>query len=314
MKDYLVAGGAGFIGTNLVRRLLEDGNRVVVIDNLSTGMLDNVKMFERHPNYKFYYGDIASGKLPSLDEYCFDVVFNLACPANPPYCFSHSIEVIKTNIYGTFNLVDIALKNNSRFFQSSTSEVYGNPDCAVQEETYNGNVNPYGIRACYDEGKRCAETILYDYNRHHNLDVRVARIFNTYGPHMNPKDGRCIVQFFLNALKDEPIIIYGDGQQTRSFCYIDDLIDGILKLVDLDKMPTTPINIGNPQNIKIEDLARKIISLTKSKSRIIYRDETSDDPKIRRPSIERAKKMLDWSPKVSLEEGLNLVLEYFKFI
>ena len=314
MKDYLVAGGAGFIGANLVRRLLEDGNRVVVIDNLSTGMLDNVKSFERHPNYKFYYEDIASGEVPNLDEYCFDVVFNLACPANPPYCFSHSIEVIKTNIYGTFNLVDIAMKNNSRFFQSSTSEVYGNPDCAVQEETYNGNVNPYGIRACYDEGKRCAETILYDYNRYHNLDVRVARIFNTYGPHMNPNDGRCIVQFFLNALKNEPIIIYGDGQQTRSFCYIDDLIDGILKLVDLDKMPTTPINIGNPENIKIEDLARKIISLTKSKSKIIYRDETSDDPRIRRPSIERAKKTLDWSPKVSLEEGLNLALEYFKFI
>lgn len=313
MKTVLVTGGAGFIGSNLTRRLLNEGYLVVAFDNFSTGSERNIQEFKNNENYAFVKGDILRKEdLSVLDEYSFDIIFNMACPANPPYCFSHSIDIIKINTIGIFNLEEIALKNNAVFVQSSTSEVYGNPKENPQDENYWGNVNPCGIRSCYDEGKRCAEAFLFDCIRYYNLDVRIIRIFNTYGPNMVPNDGRCIVQFFSAALKNDDIKIFGDGKQTRSFCYIDDLIEAIIRLVNLKEAPDIPINIGNPNEITILELAEKIIKCCNSNSKIVFLDPTQDDPQVRCPKIERAKNILNWIPTVPLEDGLKKSKQYFE--
>ncbi len=308
----LIAGGAGFIGSNLISRMINDTTEIVVVDNLSTGKMENLAPFTKLSNFKFYNVDI--GVMNSLDflaDYKFDYIYNLACPANPPYCFSHSLYVINVNFFGTLQLAELARRMKAIFFQASTSEVYGDPECDTQSEFYLGNVNPFGIRACYDEGKRCAETMLFDYKRVYDLDVRVVRIFNTYGPNMSLDDGRVIVQFFKKALSDEPIIIYGSGNQTRSFCYITDLVDGILKIMNLPCCPSMPVNLGTDEEYTINEVAEKIINITNSNSYISYDIGTPDDPQRRRPCLDYAKRLLDWKPEVRFDEGLMKCMDYF---
>ena len=309
----LVAGGAGFIGSNLIKRILNDSTDIVVVDNLSTGTIENILPFINLSNFRFYNIDIGvMNSLDFLSKEKFDYIYNFACPANPPYCFSHSLDVINVNFFGTLQLAELAIKSNAILFQASTSEVYGDPKCDSQNETYLGNVNPFGVRACYDEGKRCAETMLYDYKRMHNLDVRIVRIFNTYGPNMSLDDGRVMVQFFKKALSNEPIIIYGSGNQTRSFCYITDLIDGIVELMSLSECPSSPVNLGTDEEFTIKEIAEKIINLTSSKSLITYSDGTPDDPQKRKPCLDYAKKLLSWNPKVNINDGLRMCKEYFE--
>lgn len=313
MQCVLIAGGAGFIGTNLVKRLLQENKKIVVVDNLCTGNAENVALFSRDDRYSFFEVDISTERsLDFLKERHFDAVFNLACPANPPYCLSHSLEVIRTNVYGTFQLAELAKKWEAIFFQASTSEIYGNPEMTPQKETYFGNVNPCSVRACYDEGKRCAETILYDYHRYFGLDIRTARIFNTYGPYMDPRDGRVIVQFMKHALCGEPLTIYGSGMQTRSFCYIDDLLEGILRLVTLPQMPQSPVNLGNPEEYTILQTAEEILRCTGSRSMITFAPGTPDDPQKRKPDIQQAQQLFKWAPTIPLQEGLVRCLPYFR--
>lgn len=314
-NKVLIAGGAGFIGSNIINHFINDLQSITVIDNMSTGSMFNVEKYKHLSNYHFIMGDITRiDDLKKLSEEKFDLVVNLACPANPPYCFSHPLEIARTNVYGVFNLAEIAKKSNAVFFQASTSEVYGDPEISPQTEEYWGHVNPIGIRACYDEGKRCAESILYDYHRMYGLDVRICRIFNTYGPGMNLEDGRVMIQFVCNALKNEPLIIYGDGSQTRSFCYIDDLVNGVLGIIKLDKMPIKPINLGCGEEITILELAKTIIRMTDSKSTIVFESRTPDDPKKRRANCDYVAELLGWKPKMSLEEGLKKVIPYFSVL
>lgn len=304
-KNILVTGGAGFVGSHLCKSLLNEGNNIICLDNLFTGSLKNISDLIDNPNFEFVNHDIIKPYYrDGLDE-----IYNLACPASPIHYQLNPIKTIKTCTVGVINTLGLAKINNAKILQASTSEVYGDPEIHPQKEDYNGNVNILGNRSCYDEGKRCAETLFMDYKREHNLNIKIVRIFNTYGPKMTKNDGRVVSNFILRALNNENIIINGDGSQTRSFQYIDDLIDGLIRMMNSDHVG--PMNLGNPIELSIKDLATKIINLTKSSSNIIYEDLPEDDPKRRRPDINLAKSLLDWNPIIDLETGLKKTINYF---
>ncbi|HEC1770851.1 TPA: SDR family oxidoreductase [Campylobacter lari] len=309
MKTILITGGSGFLGSNLCQRLVDD-NHIICVDNNYTGRMENINHLLLHPNFTFIHHDICN---PLKIETKLDQIYNFACPASPPaYQGSHAIKTTKTSVYGAINMLELAKEHKATIMQASTSEVYGDPLIHPQSEDYRGNVNPIGIRACYDEGKRCAESLFFDYHRHENVDIKVIRIFNTYGPNMDPNDGRVVSNFICQALSGKDITIYGDGSQTRSFCYVDDLIDIIIKVMNSPKDFQGPINTGNPGEFMIKDLAQKVIKKTGSKSQIIYKDLPLDDPTQRRPDITLAKSKFDWKPKINLDEGLDKTIEYFK--
>lgn len=305
MKKILVTGGAGFIGSHLCKRLIETNNIVVCVDNLFTGNKKNIEHLLNNPNFKFIEADIET----SLDIEA-EQIYNLACPASPPHYQFNPVKTVRTSVVGTANLLELAKKYNSTILQASTSEVYGDPLQHPQTESYWGNVNPIGIRSCYDEGKRCAETLMMDYYRQFKTDIKIIRIFNTYGPNMLPNDGRVVSNFIVQALKSEDITIYGDGSQTRSFCYVDDLVNGMIKMMNTPNF-TGPVNLGNPSERTIKDLATLIIRLVGSKSKIIYKPLPSDDPIKRKPDITLAQAKLDWTPKIDIETGLKRTIEYF---
>jgi UDP-glucuronate decarboxylase len=302
----LVTGGAGFIGSHLCKRLLEAQHDVLCVDNFFTGSKRNLEHLLDNPRFEVMRHDITFPLYLEVDR-----IFNLACPASPIHYQNDPVQTTKVNVHGAINMLGLAKRVKARILQASTSEVYGDPDVHPQTEGYWGNVNPIGPRACYDEGKRCAETLFFDYHRQHRLEIKVARIFNTYGPNMHPNDGRVVSNFIVQALKGEPITIYGDGSQTRSFCYVDDLVDAFLLLMDSPADVTGPINLGNPTELTILGLAERVIELTGSRSRIERRDLPVDDPRKRKPDISRAKKHLGWEPKVSLDEGLPKTIAYF---
>jgi UDP-glucuronate decarboxylase len=306
-KRILVTGGAGFIGSHLCERLLNEGNEVICVDNFFTGSKDNIKHLLNNPYFELIRHDITFPLYVEVDE-----IYNFACPASPIHYQFDPVQTTKTSVMGAINMLGLAKRLKIRVLQASTSEVYGDPTVHPQKEDYWGNVNPIGPRACYDEGKRCAETLFFDYHRQHGLDIKVVRIFNTYGPRMLPNDGRVVSNFIVQALKGEDITVYGDGSQTRSFCYIDDMIDGIIKMMNSEKGFTGPVNLGNPAEFSILELAEIILKLTKSKSKIVFKPLPQDDPKQRRPDITLAKTKLNWEPKVSLEEGLIKTIEYFR--
>ena len=304
-KTVLVTGGAGFIGSHLCKRLLNENHKVICLDNLFTGSLDNIDSFKDNNNFEFVNHDITKPYYrDNIDE-----IYNFACPASPIHYQSNPIKTVKTCTIGVINMLGLAKKNNAKILQASTSEVYGDPEIHPQKEDYNGNVNTLGYRSCYDEGKRCAETLFMDYKREHNLNIRIVRIFNTYGPNMTKNDGRVVSNFILQALKGEDITVYGDGSQTRSFQFIDDLVEGLLKMMNSDSLG--PINLGNPIELSMKDLAAMVIRLTNSSSKIIYNKLPEDDPKRRRPDINLAKSILDWSPIIDLETGLQKTINYF---
>ena len=305
-KTILVTGGAGFIGSHLCKKLLNENNYVICLDNLFTGTLKNIEEFENNKNFEFVNHDITK---PYFSDDNIDEIYNLACPASPIHYQSNPIKTVKTCTIGVINMLGLAKKNNAKILQASTSEVYGDPEIHPQKEDYNGNVNTLGYRSCYDEGKRCAETLFMDYKREHNLNIRIVRIFNTYGPNMTKNDGRVVSNFILQALKGEDITVYGDGSQTRSFQFIDDLVEGLLKMMNSDSVG--PINLGNPIELSMKDLATMVIRLTNSSSNIIYKELPKDDPKRRRPDINLAKSILDWSPIIDLETGLKKTINYF---
>ena len=302
----LITGGAGFLGSHLCDRLLADGHDLVCLDNLFTGSKDNIAHLLANPNFEFVRHDI-------IDPFKYEVdqIYNLACPASPPHYQYNPIKTTKTSVMGAINCLGLAKRVKARVFQASTSEVYGDPTVHPQPESYWGNVNPIGRRSCYDEGKRCAETLFFDYHRENKVDIRVVRIFNTYGPRMHPNDGRVVSNFIVQALKGEPITIYGDGTQTRSFCYVDDLIEGFLRLMN-QTATVGPINLGNPGEFTMLELAEQVLKLTKSKSKIVHQPLPADDPKQRRPDITLARKFLKWEPKVPLAEGLKKTIAYFR--
>ena len=305
-KTILVSGGAGFIGSHLCERLLIDDHKVICLDNLFTGSLDNIEVLKSNINFEFVNHDITKPYFrDGIDE-----IYNLACPASPIHYQSNPIKTVKTCTIGVINMLGLAKKNNAKILQASTSEVYGDPDVHPQKEDYNGNVNTLGFRSCYDEGKRCAETLFMDYKREHNLNIKIVRIFNTYGPNMTKNDGRVVSNFILQALQNDNITIYGDGSQTRSFQFIDDLVEGLIKMMNSDNVG--PINLGNPIELSMTDLAYKVIKLTNSSSDVIYKKLPKDDPKRRRPDISLAKSILDWSPVIDLETGLKKTINYFK--
>ncbi len=308
MKTVLVCGGTGFLGSNLCTQLIKDGNKIICLDNNYTGRMDNIKHLINNPNFTFINHDVCN---PIDITEPLHQIYNLACPASPiAYQGKHSITTTKTCVFGAINVLELAKQNNARILQFSTSEVYGEPMIHPQVETYRGNVNPIGIRSCYDEGKRCAESLFFDYHRHENVDIKIVRIFNTYGPNMDPNDGRVISNFICQALRGQNITIYGNGNQTRSFCYVDDLIDGIIRMMDSESNFTGPVNLGNPYEITIKQLAEMII--TKIGGNIIYKDLPLDDPTQRRPDITLAKTKLGWEPKTTLGDGLDKTIEYFK--
>jgi UDP-glucuronate decarboxylase len=302
----LVTGGAGFLGSHLCDRLLGDGHEVVCLDNLFTGTKPNIAHLLKHPNFEFVRHDV-------IDPFKFEVeqIYNLACPASPPHYQFNPIKTTKTSVMGAINCLGLAKRVKARVFQASTSEIYGDPVVHPQPESYWGNVNPIGRRSCYDEGKRCAETLFFDYHRENKVDIRVVRIFNTYGPRMHPNDGRVVSNFIVQALKGENITVYGDGRQTRSFCYVDDLIEGFIRLMN-QTATVGPVNLGNPGEFTMIELAEQVLKLTKSKSKIVHKPLPADDPKQRRPDIALAKKYLKWEPKVPLAEGLKRTIAYFK--
>ena len=304
----LVSGGAGFLGSHLCERLLQLGHTVLCVDNLYTGDLRNIEHLKENTQFKFILHDVTD---PIDVE--VDYIFNLACPASPIHYQRNPVQTLRTNVLGVMNMLDLARDNEAQFLQASTSEIYGDPRINPQPETYWGNVNPIGVRSCYDEGKRVAETFTYDYFRQYNLNVRVARIFNTYGPRMARNDGRVVSNFIVQALNQEPITINGDGTQVRSFCYVNDLIDGLIKL-QFDYEGNEPINLGNPAPINMIDLASEIIRITGSNSTVTYRKLPDDDPMLREPDIERAKFLLGWNPIVDLESGLEKTIEYFRIL
>ena len=307
MKTILIAGGAGFISSNLTKRLLDEGNRIISIDNLHTGKYENIKEF-KSKNYQFIEHDIIN---PIKIDEKVDEIYNLASPASPPHYQAVPLQTIKTNIYGLFNLLELAKKNDAKILQTSTSEVYGEPLEHPQKESYWGNVNPNGFRSCYDESKRCGESICMNFNREYDTKVKIVRIFNTYGPYMDSKDGRVVTNFIIQALKNEDITIYGDGSQTRSFCYVDDMVDGLIKMMDTNDEFTGPVNLGNPSEFTILDFAKKVIKKTDSKSKIVNCPLPHDDPTQRKPDITLAKEKLGWQPKVMLDEGLDKTIEYY---
>ncbi len=312
-KRILVTGGAGFLGSHLVDRLLARGEEVICADNLYTGSKRNISHITSNPRFKFIHHDITSPMHVEVDQ-----IYNLACPASPIHYQRDPIQTTKTSVYGAINLLELARKVNARIFQASTSEVYGDPVEHPQDESYWGNVNPIGLRACYDEGKRCAETLFFDYYRLHKVDIRIARIFNTYGPRMHPNDGRVVSNFVVQALSGNDITLYGTGEQTRSFCYVDDLIEAFVRFMDLPDSGAEggscpgPINLGNPVEFTMRELAEKIIDLTGSSSRLTFHPLPFDDPRQRKPEISKARDCLHgWEPQVKLEEGLSRTIEYF---
>ena len=304
---YLVTGGAGFLGSHLSRRLIRDGHEVICLDNLYTGSKDNVKDLFQEPNFEFIRHDISTPITVEVDS-----IMNLACPASPVHYQRFPVQTTRTSVLGAINVLDLADKLKIPVFQASTSEVYGDPAINPQTEDYWGNVNPIGIRACYDEGKRVAETLFFDYRRQFGTEIKIARIFNTYGPNMAVNDGRVVSNFILQALKNEPITIYGDGSQTRSFCYVDDLIEGFIRIMNSQLGMTGPINLGNPHEFTMLELAEKIINKTNSKSRLVFEDLPSDDPKQRKPDIGLAEEILSWTPKIQLDQGLDKTISYFE--
>lgn len=302
----LVTGGAGFLGSHLSEKLVEAEFDVICLDNFYTGKRKNVQHLFDYPNFELVRHDIT---IPYYAE--VDRIYNLACPASPVHYQANPVQTIKTSIHGAINMLGLAKRTGARILQASTSEVYGDPEVHPQTEDYWGRVNPIGIRACYDEGKRCAETLFFDYHRQNNVEIRVARIFNTYGPRMQPNDGRVVSNFIVQALNGEDITIYGDGNQTRSFCFVDDLIDGLMRLMELEGNFPGPINMGNPTEFTILELAENVIRLTKSKSKIVFKTLPQDDPMQRKPDIGLARTKLDWEPKIQLEEGLVKSIGYF---
>ena len=303
----LVTGGAGFLGSHLCQALIARGEEVICLDNFYTGNKMNVGHLLDDPNFALLHHDVTSPLQIEVDQ-----IYNLACPASPIHYQKDSVRTLKTSVLGAMNMLELAKKNNARILQASTSEVYGDPEVHPQEESYWGRVNPIGIRSCYDEGKRCVETLFFDYWRQHAIEIKVVRIFNTYGPKMHPKDGRVVSNFIVQALSDQDITIYGSGLQTRSFCYVDDLIGGIVKFMDSDLKFIGPMNLGNPVEFTISELANQIVRLTGSKSRIIYEALPEDDPKQRQPNINLATRELGWEPKTQLEEGLLKTIDYFR--
>ncbi len=305
-KRVLVTGGAGFLGSHLCERLLQDGHDVLCVDNYFTGRRDNVRHLFGNPHFELLRHDVTFPLFVEVDE-----IYNLACPASPAHYQFDPVQTTKTSVIGAINMLGLAKRVKARIFQASTSEVYGDPTVHPQTEDYRGNVNPLGPRACYDEGKRCAETLFFDYHRQHKVDVKVVRIFNTYGPRMHPNDGRVVSNFIVQALRGEDISIYGDGQQTRSFCFVSDLIEGFVRMMGTGRDVTGPINLGNPHEITVLELAQRIIGMTGSKSKLINKPLPQDDPLQRCPDITRARAALDWGPQVQLEEGLRHTVAYF---
>ena len=308
-KRILVTGGAGFLGSHLCESLLAKGNYVICMDNFFTGQKSNINHLTSNKNFELIRHDITFPLYVEVDE-----IYNLACPASPIHYQRDPVQTIKTAVHGAINMLGLAKRTGAKIFQASTSEIYGDPEVHPQNETYWGKVNPIGIRSCYDEGKRCAETLFFDYHRQHGLTIKVARIFNTYGPRMHPNDGRVVSNFILQALKNEDITIYGDGKQTRSFCYVDDLINGFQLFMNSNDDFKGPVNLGNPVEFTILELAGKINRLSDSNSKIINKNLPKDDPKRRKPDITLAKKELAWEPEVKIEEGLMRTIEYFKRI
>ena len=310
-KRILITGGAGFLGSHLCDRLLKDGNDVLCVDNFYTSTRRNITHLLDHPNFELMRHDVTFPLYVEVDR-----IYNLACPASPIHYQRDPVQTTKTSVHGAINMLGLAKRTGARILQASTSEVYGDPEIHPQTEDYWGNVNPIGVRSCYDEGKRCAETLFFDYRRQNNLPIKVARIFNTYGPRMLPNDGRVVSNFIVQALKGEDITIYGDGSQTRSFCYVDDLVDGLIKLMESDEDVTGPINLGNPNEFTIKALAEKVVSFVGAgharDSDIVYKPHPSDDPTQRQPNITQAKEVLNWSPKIPLDEGLPKTINYFK--
>lgn len=306
MKKILITGGAGFLGSHLSKRLIEENCDVLCVDNLFNSSKENISSLFDNSNFEFMRHDITFPLFVEVDE-----IYNLACPASPIHYQQDPVQTTKTNVHGAINMLGLAKRLNAKIFQASTSEVYGDPEVHPQTEKYWGNVNPIGYRSCYDEGKRCAETLFFDYHRQHKTMIKVARIFNTYGPNMLPNDGRVVSNFIIQAINNKEITIYGDGNQTRSFCYVDDMIDAFLSLMASPNDLTGPVNFGNSREFKIIELAELIIELTGSKSKIIFKKLPSDDPKQRKPDITLAKEKLNWTPKIPLEDGLRKTIEYF---
>lgn len=309
MKRILITGGAGFLGSHLSERLLNEGNEIICVDNFFTGSKQNIEHLLDNHYFELLRHDVTFPLFVEVDE-----IYNLACPASPVHYQFDPVQTTKTSVVGAINMLGLAKRTKAKILQSSTSEVYGDPDVHPQPETYRGLVNPIGPRACYDEGKRCAETLFFDYHRIYDLDIKVMRIFNTYGPRMDANDGRVVSNFIVQALKGEDITIYGDGTQTRSFCYVDDLIDGMVKLMNSRDGLTGPINIGNPDEFTMLELAEKVIELTDSKSKLIHMELPQDDPLQRQPDITLAKKELGWEPNIKLEQGLVKTIDYFKTV
>ena len=305
-KRVLVTGGAGFLGSHLCQRLVERGDDVLCADNFFTGTKDNIIHLLDKPNFELMRHDVTFPLYVEVDE-----IYNLACPASPVHYQHDPVQTTKTSVHGAINMLGLAKRTGARIFQASTSEVYGDPQVHPQPESYWGHVNPVGERSCYDEGKRCAETLFFDYHRQHGLNIKVARIFNTYGPKMHPNDGRVVSNFIMQALRGDAITIFGDGGQSRSFCYVDDLIDGFLALMDTDDEVTGPVNLGNPNEFTILELAQTVIALTGSKSELVNNPLPSDDPLQRQPDIDAAKSLLGWEPGIQLEEGLKSTIDYF---
>jgi len=306
-KRILVTGGAGFLGSHLCRRLIEQGHDVICADNFFTGTKDNIIELLGLPHFELLRHDVTFPLYVEVDE-----IYNLACPASPIHYQHDPVQTTKTSVHGAINMLGLAKRTGARIFQASTSEVYGDPQVHPQPEEYWGHVNPIGERSCYDEGKRCAETLFFDYHRQHQLGIKIARIFNTYGPNMHPNDGRVVSSFIVQALQGQDITIFGEGSQTRSFCYVDDLITGIVALMESPDDVVGPINLGNPHEFTIRELAEKIIELTNSSSRLVHRPLPSDDPLQRQPVIDTARETLGWEPTVQLEEGLVRTIEYFQ--
>jgi UDP-glucuronate decarboxylase len=305
----LLTGAAGFLGSHISKKLIDNNHEVIGLDDLSTGSIKNIEQLMNHPKYSFIEHDV---RIPYQAK--VDAILNFACPASPVNYQKNPVRTIETNFLGMINMLHLANETGARIIQASTSEIYGDPTQSPQKESYWGNVNPIGIRSCYDEGKRAAETLCFDYRRQHNLDTRVIRIFNTYGPNMAIGDGRVVSNFIVQALRNEPINIYGDGKQTRSFCYVSDLVEGIYKFLQLDKNPNTPINLGNPNEFTILELAKVVINVTNSKSEIVNNSLPLDDPKQRCPDISLAKSTLNWDPMIQLKVGVEKTVEYFKQI
>lgn len=306
MKRILVTGGAGFIGSHLCERLLNEGNDVICLDNFFTGSKDNIRHLLGNDHFELIRHDVTKEFFAEVDQ-----IYNLACPASPPHYQYNAIKTIKTSVLGVLHMLGLAKRCGATILQASTSEIYGDPQVHPQKEDYWGNVNPIGIRSCYDEGKRCAETLMMDYHRQNHVDTRIVRIFNTYGPNMALNDGRVVSNFIIQALQNKDITIYGDGSQTRSFCYVSDLVDGLVKMMNNNKGFVGPVNLGNPSERSILDFAKYIIELTNSNSKIVFKELPSDDPVKRKPDISLAKSELDWEPRVDIKDGLLKTIEYF---